>query len=187
MNKKRLVGSLLAVITVWGICWALGLLDAKDPAVAELEQDRDAALARRSELTEEQRREQFTSFREKVGQLTEKQRREFLESTRPIMQRVIMERLNDFFAQSPEEQREALDRLIDAIELRRKQAGGTANAGSSGSTSVTPEQLDQRLKGMLDRTTPEMRAKFAQFREMMANRLRERGLPPTQGYIDMPR
>jgi len=84
----------------------------------------------------------------------------------PMIQQRINQRLDEFLSMSPEEQRAELDRRIDMMEEngggRDANGGGRARGG----------------KGMLDRTTPEMRAKVTQMMGMMNDRRSERGLEP---------
>lgn len=172
MNKKRILGTLFGLVVVWGVCWALGLLDGTDPAVANLENERDAAFEQSQDLSVEQRREQFDNFRQKVESLTPEQQKQFRENTQAVMQRMMMQRMNEFLAKSPEEQKKALDKIIDAME-----SGGGPRFGGP-PANQTADQISARMKGMLDRTSPEMRSKFSQFRNLMNERRKERGLPP---------
>ena len=92
--------------------------------------------------------------------------------------------MNDFFAKSPEEQRQSLDQMIDRMEQRRQRRetegrGGEGRGG--GRPDMTPQQRDQRRKQGLDRTTPEMRGMMDAFRDMINDRRQERGLEPIHG------
>ncbi len=166
-----------------GIGWAAGFF-GPDPQLAELQQLRDETFKRADKMPDEERRAQFEGFREKVRALDDDQRRQFFDSNRGQFQQMATKRMDEFFAKSPEEQREDLDKMIDRMEQRRQQrdANGDGGRGDRGNrASMSPQQRDQRRKERLDRTTPEMRTKFDAFRNLMNKRREERGLDPVQG------
>ena len=189
MNKKKTFIAGVMVALALGAAWAFGFFGGVDSEVAELQKERDEAFERMDELSDEERRAQFRDFRERVGQLTEEQRQQFFESSRPLFQQMALNRMNRFFELTPEEQTKELDDLIDRIEERRsnREAGeGEGRGGRGGNWSdMSPAERDQRRKERLDRTTPEMRAKFDRFRDMLNERLEQRGLEPIEGMRGM--
>jgi len=182
MNKKRIAVAIVALLLVVGVGWAATFL-GEDPQIAELERLRDDGLQRAQGMSDEERRDQHEQFRAKVHELSDAQRRQFFESSRGQFQQFAMQRMNDFFAKSPEEQREALDKMIDRMEEHRKAweaRGGGANGGGKHG-SRTPQSRDQRRKQGLDRSTPEMRSMRDAFRDLINKRRQERGLEPIHG------
>ena len=183
MNKRKTVIGVVTLLIAVGAGWALGFFDQIDPEVAELQQLRDEAFQRRDQLTEEERRAQFRAVRERVDGLSEDQRRAFHEGGRERFQQMMLQRMDEFYEMSPEEQAEKLDENIDRMEERRAnrdQAGGGGRP-DRGRGDMTAAQRDQRSKERLDRSTPEMRAKMDQFRDMMNERREQRGLEPIRG------
>ena len=198
MNKKKvsIAGALLFLAV--GATWALGYLSGGDPQVAELEKLRDENFSKMGEMTDEQRRAQFEGFRDKVRELSDDQRRQFFESSLPMMQQMMNQRMDEFFAKSPADQRRELDERIDQMEQwrasrdgnqegNRENRAGDGGRGGGGWGNMTPQQRDQRRKGMLDHTTPEMRGKMDRYRDMMNERRKERGLDPISGGGGFPR
>jgi hypothetical protein len=55
--------------------------------------------------------------------------------------------------------------------------GGAQAGGKGGRTPRSPEEINQRRKQHLDRSTPEERAQRDRFRKDMADRRKQRGLP----------
>jgi hypothetical protein len=197
MNKQNaIIGGVVVLVLAVGAAWALGFFRGTDPAVAELQQMRDAMFANR-DLSPDDRREQWQGFRQKLDSLTDQQRQAFRESSRDGWQRFGQQRMNEFFALSPAEQQKRLDQIIDRMiewqnQPRPNLSGGRGDAsgrvgwrgdggGRGGWRNMTDEQRDQRRKEMIARTDPKMRAQFDQFRHMLDDRRKDRGLPPMEG------
>ncbi|MCH8839794.1 MAG: hypothetical protein IH831_03795 [Planctomycetes bacterium] len=182
-KKKTAIGAMMLALVV-GAGWALGFFDTTDPQVAELQKLREETFGRMDQMSDEERRSQFQKFRQRVEGLSEDQRREFFESGREGFQQMMLQRMDQFFAMSPEEQTEKLDEMIDRMEewrANREQGGGGGpgwGRGGAGRGDMSPAQRDQRSKQRLDRSTPEMRAKMDRFLDMMNERREERGLEP---------
>jgi len=182
MNKKKTAIGAVMLALVVGAGWALGFFDTTDPQVAELQKLREETFGRMDQMSDEERRSQFQEFRQRVEGLSEDQRREFFESSREGFQQVRVQRMDQFFAMTPEEQTKRLNELIDRMEewrANRGQGGGWGRGGGRG--NMTAAQRDQHSKQRLDRSTPEMRAKMDRFRDMMNERREERGLEPIDG------
>jgi len=116
-------------------------------------------------------------------------------------------RIDAYFALPPEKRQAEIDRQIDQEEIMRKafeagQAvanafgggqggqsgqGGTAGAGGSGTASASAgppgarsgseEDRNRFRKSIIDRTTPEQRARYVEYRRAMEERREQRGLP----------
>ena len=184
MNNRAIsaVAALVAACLIWA--WAFGWFEAKqyheDPAVAELEKERDAAFAKMDQLTEAQQREQGRALRQKASGLTPDQRMALFESSMPIIVPMFMKRFENeydkYMAMSPEEQRKELDKRIDEMESRA--ASGNGGGGRGGPSNMDPKKVESFRKKMLDWTTPQQRAKFENGIQIMNARRNERGLPP---------
>ena len=182
MDKKKTATAFAVIVLALGAGWALGFFDTTDPKVSELQQLRNEAFDRRDDMSDDDRRAQFEAIRQRVDELSEEQRRAFHKGGRERFQQMMVERMNEFFAMTPEDQKARLDEIIDRIEERRAnrdQSGGGRPGGGRGNMSAA--QRDQRSKERLDRSTPEMRAKMDRFRDMMNDRRQQRGLEPLEG------
>lgn len=63
-------------------------------------------------------------------------------------------------------------------------ASGTNGPG--GARKSTPEQRESRRQTMLDYTTPEFRAMMVDYRTLMADRMKQRGITPPANFIAGP-
>lgn len=182
MSRKHVMTGVGVLILALAAGWAMGFIGT-DAEVAELERLRDERFQNRDAMTDEQRRAQFEGFRERIRGLSDEQRRQFFESSRPMFQRMINERMDEFLAMSPDEQRAEIDKRIDQMEERRKEREASGdNQGGNRRNDMSPEQRDQRRKERLDHTTPELRDKMDQIKDLFNKRREERGLDP----IDRP-
>lgn len=190
MSKNHIAIVVSLVLLMVGVGWAMGYFAGEDPQIAELERMRDENFNNQEGLSREQRREQWNSYREKERALSPEQREELSKRSRPFFQKMANERMNEFFALSPEEQTKRLDEIIDRMESWRKErsqgeGGGGSQDGRGGRGSqwqqMSQQQRDRKRQERLDQTTPEMRAKFDRFRDMMNERREQRGLDPVSG------
>jgi len=183
MSKKQISIVMAFVVVALGATWAMGFFSSTDPQLAELERLRDENFKKMDGMSDEERRKQFGGFRDKMKDLSEEQRRQFFENSRPMFQQMMNQRLDSFFAKSPQEQTEELDRRIDGMQQRSANRGnrGRGPGGGNRGSDMTPQQRDQRRKGMLDRTTPELRGKMDRYRTMLNERREQRGLEPVTG------
>jgi hypothetical protein len=187
MTKRRIGVAAIAILVMGVGAWALGMFHRVDPQVAELEQMRTQMFANR-DVPQAERRQQFGEMRQRMESLTEEQRRQFWENGREQFMQFAEQRMDEFFALSPEDQQKRLDEIIDRMLERRKereqnpQADGNRRGGGGrqGWQNMTDAQRDAARKQRLDRTSPELRAGFSEFRRMMNDRLEARGLPPDQ-------
>jgi hypothetical protein len=133
-----------------------------------------------------------------VGKLSPEQRRQLGAERR----KAARERMARFFKLPKEEQLAELDKQIQRMEESRKAwearqaeraargeesngaggpGGNAAGAGGPGGPGgwrrLGPEEREQRRKQFLDSTTPEERAQFSLYRQMLNQRRQELGLP----------
>ena len=208
-KKKWIVGIGLLLSVFAGIAWA-AWQPSVDPQLAELQEMREKLDAKGEEkLPKAERRQLFREMRDKFEKLPPELQKQAFDAGRPQFQQFMEQRLDDFFALKPEQQKAELDKRIDEMEKRdkrrqerqaaRKTAGNGATAtqsasarpggdrgdrsgwGGWGGRNMTDKQRQQMRKEMLNSTTPQMRAKFTEFRRMMDDRRKERGLPPGRG------
>jgi hypothetical protein len=111
-------------------------------------------------------------------------------------------RIDGYFALPPEKRQAELDRQIKQEEMMRKAfetagavagafggggGGGSSNAAAGGSAptqqgggaprSRTEESRNNWRKQMIDRTTPEQRARYVEYRRAMEKRREQLGMP----------
>jgi hypothetical protein len=174
-----------------GIVWAV----RPDPHLSraqELQKELFGPEARG--LSPEERKARFAEFREHVKQLNDDQKWELSAPMRE-KQKASMDR---YFAMSSQEKTRYLDEMIDRSEKMRQKwqnKGGQAGRGKGsppgqfmptgnkaggtkgGRPPRSPEEINQRRKQFLDRTSPEDRARMDRFRKELADRRKQRGLP----------
>ncbi len=202
---KKTVPILIVLFSIAAFGWAWANREPEEPeAVTEAKSVIETALAAEQieEQSDEQRMETFKKLREMADAMPEEQRKQFRKAAEGMFISFMQQRMDEFFELPPEEQTEKLDKWIDRMEAgrvrreeRRKQreqaaAANGGEAGESASTSdeggrrrrspfgeVTPEKREERIRRRLDSTTPKMRAQFQEFRRMLKERRKERGLP----------
>jgi hypothetical protein len=133
-------------------------------------------------LPPDQRQAKFEELRTAMKALSDDRRWEL---AAPMRERQKAE-LDRYFALSPKEKTSYLDERINRSEQVKKdfqkkagtRGGGPPGGGGGGKGPPSPANIDHRRKEMLDRTTPEERAKRDAFRRDLENRRKQRGLPP---------
>ncbi|MEX2091973.1 MAG: hypothetical protein WD971_04810 [Pirellulales bacterium] len=187
MDKRNaIIGSVVVLLLAVGAAWALGYFSG-DPVVAEMQQLRDQMFANR-DLPEADRRAQWDNFRQRMDGLSDAQRDALRDGGRERWQQFGQQRMEEFFQLPPAEQQKHLDEMIDRM-LERQQnpnvgrgpGGPGGRSGWGGGRNMTEAQRDQRRKEMISQTDPKMRAHFDQFRQMLGDRMKQRGLPPMEG------
>ncbi|MCE9629148.1 MAG: hypothetical protein K8S94_00305 [Planctomycetia bacterium] len=120
-----------------------------------------------------------------------------------VFRSAMQARITSYFALPPEKRQAELDRQINQEEMMRKafEAGravagvlgggqgagqpggssGTQPAGPPGMRSGSEEDRNKWRKSMIDRTTPEERARYVEYRRAMDERREQRGLPSGWG------
>lgn len=181
MNKRNIIiGGIVVLLVAVGGAWALGYFGG-DPAVKEMQQLRDQMFANR-DLPDADRRAQWENFRQKMDGLTDAQRQAVWDSGRDRFQQFARQRIDEFFQLPPDKQRERLDEIIDRMQQRQQNPNASRGPGGGGGwRNMTDAQRDQRRKEMISRTDPQMRARFNQFRQMLGDRMKQRGMSPTEG------
>jgi hypothetical protein len=188
MDKRRIVASGLAVLLIGLAVWTCGLFVGSDPAVAELSALRDQMFDR--DLPDVDRQRLRDQFRQRIESLSNDQRRALFAGGREMWMQRAEQRMDAFFAMSAEGQRQQLDEMLSRMAARRQERGKSPNAGGprrqgttggSGSSrgnraGMTEAQRDERAKRRLDRTSPKMRAQFAEFRRRLTQRAERRGI-----------
>ncbi|MGD9634753.1 MAG: hypothetical protein AB7G28_20595 [Pirellulales bacterium] len=176
MNKRKTTITILAVLALAATAWAYF---RTDPVVAEMQQLRDEMFNNR-DLPEAERRAQWDNFRQRMDGLREDQRRAVWESGRDRFERFGRQRMDEFFQLPPAEQQKRLDEIIDRMQARQNNPNG-GRGGWGGGRNMTEGQRDQRRKEMISRTDPKMRAQFDQFRQMLGERMKQRGVQGSPG------
>ncbi len=190
MKLRKLTIATTVVLVLSAAAWAMGLFSGTDPVVAEMQQLRDQMFANR-DLPEAERRAQWDGFRQRMEGLTDAQRDVLREGGRERWQQFGQQRMDEFFKLSPKEQQQQLDEFIDRMEQRQREGARNAGPGGPGGPggwgggdrgrNLSDSQREQRSKERLDRTSPQMRAQFTEFRRLLNERRAERGLPPMEG------
>jgi len=180
MNKRKaIISAVLTVLLIGLAAWAFGFFGRTDPAIAELQQignqmwDRNQTDAQRSQLR--------SDFRQRMDSMTEDQRRAFFESNRDQWTGRMQQRMDEFFTLSKADQQKRLDDILNrAVAAKNSPQQGNGqnrgNRGNRGGRNMTDAQREQRSKERLDRTTPKMRAQFAEFRKQLDQRAQQRGI-----------
>jgi hypothetical protein len=146
-------------------------------------------------------------IRDKIEALPPNLRQQVERSGGSMFREAFRARMNEYFTAPPQQRLAVLDRQIDQEEMMQKAfeagsgvmaavggggggnaagagsgaggGGGDANRGSRGSR--TQEDRNKWRKSMIDRTTPEQRARYGEYRRAMEERREKRGLPAGQG------
>ena len=175
MNKHRaIISSVLMMLLVTLAAWALGFFGGQDPAIAEFQQiegqmwDKNLPEARRNQLR--------TDFRQRLDSMPEAQRRAFFDANRGQWDARSRQRMDEFFAMSKADRQKRLDEILDRIAQAQKSPQNASRQGNRGGRSMTDAQRDERSKRRLDRTSPKMRAQFAEFRKQLDSRAQQRGI-----------
>jgi hypothetical protein len=195
MDKRKVIVGVIVVLFIGlGAAWAMGYFHRTDPAVAELQQLRDQMR----NATDADRQNLRDQFRQKMDGLSDAQRQEFRDSGREQFRQMQQQRMKEFFAMSPADQRKRLDEMIDRMQKRQQTqaAGGNGGQGAGaggggrgaggaggrgGQRNATDGQREQARKGRLDNTNPVERAQGDKMRQMLGDRMQQRGISPPAG------
>jgi hypothetical protein len=182
MNKRKAVISTVLTILLVGLAaWAFGFFTRTDPAIAALQQignqmqDKNLSDAQRNQLRDD--------FRQNMRSLTDDQRRAFFDANRDQWTGRIQQRMDEYFAMSKADQQKRLDEILNRMVQARTSSqqtpsGGNQNSNNNrgGGRNMSDAQREQRSKQRLDRTSPKMRAQFAEFRKQLDTRAQQRGI-----------
>jgi hypothetical protein len=185
MDKRKVaIGIVVMLIMGIGAAWAMGYFHRTDPAIAELQQLRDQMRS----APEADRQALRDQFRQKIEGMSDDQRREFFQSNRGQFRQDMRRQMNQFFAMSPADQKKRLDDIIDRNIQRQKDRQARGNNGQGGGggpggggRNMTDGQREQARKARLDNSDPVERAQQDKFRQMLGDRMQQRGIQPGQG------
>jgi hypothetical protein len=177
MTKRRGILSVVLTLALIGFAaWALGFFHRTDPAIAELqglgEQMRDRSLS------DAQRNQLRTDFRQRLDSLSESQRRAFFDANRNDWNRRSQQRMDEYFALPKADQQKRLDEMLNRIVQARnsQNAGNRRTNGNRGGRNMSDAARQARSKQRLDGTSPKQRAQFAEFRRQLDARAQQRGI-----------
>jgi hypothetical protein len=129
-------------------------------------------------LSDAQRNQLRTDFRQRMDAMTDEQRRAFFNANRDQWTGRTQQRMDEYFGLPKAEQQKRLDeilnRIVQAKKTQQPNANGKSNRG--GGRNMTEAQRDERSKRRLDSTTPRMRAQFTEFRKQLDVRAQQRGI-----------
>lgn len=145
-------------------------------------------------------------IRDKIEALPPNLRQQVERSGGSMFREAFRARIDEYLTAPPQQRLAVLDRQIDQEEMMRKAfeagrgamaalggGGGNAGGGDSGAAksggnpprgprgSRTEEDRNKWRKSMIDRTTPEQRARYVEYRRAMEERREKRGLPAGPG------
>jgi len=194
---RRWLAASILLLGLGGLVWAV----RPDPHLSRAKQlQKELFSSEAKKLSPDERKAKFTELRQQVKQLNDDQKWEL---SAPMRQKQKAE-LDRYFALSPREKVKYLDERIDRAEKMRKafqkKGGGNGKAGGgpvggraggfggkaggfsgpgggrAGGSPRSADQIEQRRKQFLDRTTPDERARRDVFRKEMNDRRKQRGL-----------
>jgi len=207
MDKKRkwLIAVTLLLFLCFGTAWLFGAFSGTSSQLAKVQEMRKE-LEENKDLTPEQRREKWEAMREESEKLTKDERRQLRRGRNNGFGQQMQKRMDHYFELSPEQRKVELDKQIEEMETWRKrweeqansdsrrnrgpdrnassqnQDGGNREGNRDGNRNRWREMDRQtRTRAMLDSTTADQRAKWAEHRLDMDKRRAELGLPPMRG------
>lgn len=196
--------AIVALLAVLGllVAWLLGWIRfTTDPRLVEVRQLQEKAKAAYgggpATLAEATAAiSAMQEIREKTSALPPHLRAQAERQGGNLMGSMFRQQINAYFAAPPAQRRAELDRQIDLEELMRKArevigaataagqgngrtAGGGPPTTPGGPPRGTEESRNRFVKSIIDRTTPEERARYVEYRRAMEERREQRGLPNT--------
>ena len=199
--------TLVLLLLAFGVAWLLGWIRfTTDPRVVEIRKLQEAARQKfvatggpsnLAEATEAVAA--MAQIREKVQALPPNLRAEVERSGGGMFRSAMRARIDAYFSLPPQKRQAELDRQIRQEEMMRKAfdaagavagalgggAGGQGSGGQAGGgfgggppRSGSEDDRNRWRKEMLDRTTPEQRARYVEYRRAMDDRRTQLGLPP---------
>lgn len=201
--KKISISAVVLAAIVLTAGWLFGWF-SPNPAIGEVKQ-LQSQLADPN-LKPDARMALFQQIRTKMDSLSESARQRVWADGRQEFQKRMEQHVDELLGMNTKDRNKALDDDIDRMEKMRAQmqdfAKNNPNAGPPGGppgggppwmggnrgAAPTDEQRLARMKNGLNFTTPEMRGKMNAYMQMMAARMKERGIsPPTGGGFMGPR
>lgn len=195
IGKRIVIGLLVLIVLGLGGAWAMSWFSGGSLALAEVQQ-LQAKLAD-PVVKDEDRRALWRDLREKMDALSPQEQEAAWESGRERFEQRMNDRIKEVLAMSKADQTKALDADIDRMRRFQSQrdADRSATAGQGNNPQGNAQQGNNRanrqrggyrpdsdrvaqLKNRLDRSTPQVRAMRLQYRQLMDQRIQQRGLPP---------
>ena len=201
-NKWTWVGIIVLVVAVAGGVWAFSQRENPELARARDASKKAMEAFSNDNLSADEKMKLMEQSREAAKNLSEDQRREIRREGWKARSGEMMKRIDEFLAIEDDNSRnEFLDREIDRFqemrdqwrEMRKKresenEANGQSNRegdrGRGGWGRVQPgdkEGMLNRQRGMLDRSSPEQRAKFTEYFTAIKARMEARGMDTSWG------
>ena len=147
-------------------------------------------------LPPEKRQQLFQDLRSSMANLTSEQRGILFADQQKRQE----QELDRYFAMSKAEQKRYLDDRINRMQqAKNSQNGSRPSSQTKGTTTASlgpgsgkgpggpsgkssnPDDIEKRKKQMLERSTPDFRAKNDRFRKELDQRMKDRGIAPPQG------
>ncbi len=198
-GKRIVIGLLVLLILGLGSAWAMGWFTSTDRAVAAVRQLQDKLADPATKDAE--RRVLWREMREKMDALAPEAREQAWEAGRERFEQRMNDHIKEVLAMSKADQTKALDADIDRIQrfeqMRQSRDTNSATGSPQASGSNNNRQNNNRAnrqrtgyrsdsdritqqKNRLDRSTPQVRAMRLQYRQLLDQRMQQRGLPPMQ-------
>ena len=190
-GKRIVIGLLVLILMLIGGAWAMGFFKSTDRAVAELTQLQNK-LAEPG-LKDEERRALWREMREKMDALPPDAREQTWDGARDRFEKRMNDRMKEVLAMSKADQQKALDADIDRMQrfeqMRQANQTAAADSGKAGNNQQGNRANRQRggyrsdsdritqQKNRLDRSTPQVRAMRYQYRQLLDQRMQQRGIP----------
>jgi hypothetical protein len=182
-GKKWTLLALILLLLSATAAWAMRTRE--DPKVAHIKE----MQAQFEQLPREERREKGRELWKEIEELTPEQRDAVFAERRAEWMKREKEHLKEFFAMTKEQQVAALDKEIDRMRERAKNGkgrGGRGGGGGPGGGGGGGPQFGRdgngnvgasdRTKGYLNRSSGDTRGASYEYRRMMNDRMRQRGL-----------
>jgi len=203
--KWAVAAAVLAVALLGG--WWMGFFGRSlDPQVVEILAMQEQAVQQfnasggPATLAEAEASVEATvAIMEKVRELPRQVREQAESSGRSLFVSTMRANIDRYFATPPEKRQAEIDRQIKQSDLMRQAwesskaaqalAGGGGGSGGSGQRdggggpprSRTEEDRNRWRKDLIDRTSPEQRARYVEYRRAMEKRREELGIPSPGG------
>jgi len=203
----RIVGALVALaILTFLVAWFGGWFGrSTDPRVVAVQRMADEArekyVANGGPQTLAEAKESVAAMeriREEIRSLPESLQPQAEAAGGSLFRSAMRQRIDAYFATPPEKRLAELDRQIKQEDLMRqafaaaagpgnagggpRSGGGAARSGggpqpAGGGRGRTEESRNNWRKNLIDRTSPQMRARYAEYRSAMEKRKEQLGLP----------
>lgn len=187
MDKRTTVVAvlLLVVLVAAGVAYFRSG-PKQDPQVAKaLETQSKIAKVMIDGGSRKDRQKAFEDMRGEMKNLDENQRKQVFQEGMSNFARKFDERLKDYFDLPPEKRVAFLDKDIKRMEDMRKEAmaarangeGPPRGPGGGGKGSLDGKSRDEFRRNMLNKTSPDQRARMTEYMQDLQRRRQQLGLP----------